>query len=37
MPPTPQVAHLVAYGQTLASMQSLPGMRVQAEASTDGI
>lgn len=37
MPPTPQVAHLVAYGQTLASVQSLPGVRVQAEASADGI
>ena len=37
MPPIPQAAHLVAYGQTLASVQSLPGVRVQAEASADGI
>ena len=37
MPPIPQAAHLVAYGQTLASVRSLPGVRVQAEASADGI
>jgi len=37
MPPIPQAAHLVAYGQTLASVQSLPGVRVEAEAGADGI
>lgn len=36
-PAIPQVPHLVAYGQTLASVQSLPGVRVQATASAAGI
>jgi hypothetical protein len=37
-PPTlDEAAHLVAYGQTLASVQSLPGVRMQAAASGAGI
>jgi Fe-S cluster assembly scaffold protein SufB len=36
-PPIPQAAHVVAYGHELASLQSLPGVRVEAEATTSGI
>jgi len=36
-PAIAEAAHLVAYGQTLASVQSLPGVRVQAGASDGGI
>ncbi|NWG87904.1 MAG: SufD family Fe-S cluster assembly protein [Hydrogenophilaceae bacterium] len=36
-PPIPEAAHLVAYGHQLASLKSLPGVRVEAEASKAGI
>jgi len=36
-PPIPEAAHLVAYGHQLASLKSLPGERVEAEASDSGI
>ncbi len=36
-PPIPEAAHVVAYGHRLASLQSLPGVRVEAEASEAGI
>jgi len=36
-PAIPEVAHMVAYGQTLASVKSLPGVRVEANASDRGI
>lgn len=36
-PPIPQAAHIVAYGHRLASLKSLPGMRVEADASDAGI
>jgi len=36
-PPIPEAAHLVAYGHRLASMKSLPGVRVEADASDSGI
>jgi hypothetical protein len=36
-PAIPEAAHLVAYGQTLASVQSLSGVRVQADTSGIGI
>jgi hypothetical protein len=37
LPPIPEAAHLVAYGQQLASLKSLPGVRVEAEATASGI
>ncbi len=37
MPPIPEVAHVVAYGQSLASVQSLPGVRVEADTTPSGI
>ncbi|MFM1891062.1 MAG: hypothetical protein RLZ44_139 [Pseudomonadota bacterium] len=36
-PAIPQAAHLVAYGQQLASLNSLPGIRVAAQAGAGGI
>jgi Fe-S cluster assembly scaffold protein SufB len=36
-PAIPEAAHLVAYGQTLASVKSLPGVGVQAEATDAGV
>ena len=36
-PAIPQAAHLVAYGPQLASVNSLPGVRVTAQPRTDGI
>jgi hypothetical protein len=36
-PPIPQAAHLVAYGQQLASLNSLPGIHLTAETTPDGI
>lgn len=36
-PPIPQAAHVVAYGHQLASLKSLPGVRVEAEATAAGI
>ena len=36
-PAIPAAAHLVAYGHTLASVKSLPGVSVQADASGSGI
>jgi len=36
-PPIPEAAHLVAYGHQLASLRSLPGVRVEAAASDAGI
>jgi Fe-S cluster assembly scaffold protein SufB len=36
-PALPEAAHLVAYGQTLASVQALPGVQVQADATDAGI
>jgi Fe-S cluster assembly scaffold protein SufB len=36
-PPIPQAAHVVAYGHRLASLQSLPGVRIEAEAGEAGI
>lgn len=36
-PPIPEAAHVVAYGHRLASMKSLPGVRVEADASDSGI
>lgn len=36
-PSIPEAAHLVAYGHRLASLKSLPGVRVDAEASAEGV
>lgn len=36
-PPFPEAAHLVAYGHQLASLKSLPGVRMEASASDTGI
>jgi Fe-S cluster assembly scaffold protein SufB len=36
-PPIPAAAHLVAYGPRLVSLQSLPGVQVDAEPTQDGI
>ena len=36
-PPIPAAAHVLAYGQRLASLKSLPGVRVEADASDSGI
>jgi Fe-S cluster assembly scaffold protein SufB len=36
-PPIPEAAHLVAYGHRLASLRSLPGIRVEAETADGGI
>lgn len=36
-PPIPEAAHLVAYGHQLASLKSLPGVRVDASTSDKGI
>lgn len=36
-PPLAEAAHLVAYGHTLASLKSLPGIRIEAAATPDGL
>ena len=36
-PAIPEAAHVVAYGHRLASLQSLPSVRVEADASDSGI
>ncbi len=36
-PAVPQAAHVVAYGHQLVSLQSLPGVRIEADATDRGI
>jgi Fe-S cluster assembly scaffold protein SufB len=36
-PAIPEAAHIVAYGHRVASLQSLPGVRLEAEPSSEGL